>query len=43
MWTGERGDERPFHGAHVRIERPLNAPRSLAGSASVAASRRRTV
>lgn len=29
MWAGERGDERPFRGAHVRIERPLNLPQSL--------------
>jgi F420-dependent oxidoreductase-like protein len=29
MWAGERGDERPFHGAHVQLERPLNAPQSL--------------
>ena len=29
MWSGERGDERPFHGQHVRMARPLNAPQSL--------------
>jgi F420-dependent oxidoreductase-like protein len=29
MWEGERGDERPFHGKHVRMERPLNVPQSL--------------
>jgi F420-dependent oxidoreductase-like protein len=29
MWAGERGDERPFRGAHVRMERPLNLPQSL--------------
>ena len=29
MWEGERGDERPFRGAHVQIERPLNVPQSL--------------
>jgi F420-dependent oxidoreductase-like protein len=29
MWDGERGDERPFHGAHVQLERPLNLPQSL--------------
>jgi F420-dependent oxidoreductase-like protein len=29
MWTGERGDERPFRGRHVRLERPLNVPQSL--------------
>jgi F420-dependent oxidoreductase-like protein len=27
MW---RGDERPFEGAHYRLERPLNSPQSLA-------------
>ena len=29
MWEGEQGDERPFHGTHVRLERPLNLPQSL--------------
>lgn len=29
MWTGERGDERPFEGGHYRLERPLNLPQSL--------------
>jgi F420-dependent oxidoreductase-like protein len=29
MWEGERGDERPFHGKHVQLERPLNVPQSL--------------
>jgi len=29
MWAGERGDQRPFHGKHVRLERPLNLPQSL--------------
>jgi F420-dependent oxidoreductase-like protein len=29
MWAGERGDERPFRGKHVRLERPLNVPQSL--------------
>jgi F420-dependent oxidoreductase-like protein len=29
MWAGERGDERPFEGAHYRLERPLNLPQSL--------------
>jgi F420-dependent oxidoreductase-like protein len=29
MWHGEQGDERPFHGRHVRMERPLNVPQSL--------------
>jgi F420-dependent oxidoreductase-like protein len=29
MWDGERGDERPFRGAHVQLERPLNVPQSL--------------
>ncbi len=29
MWEGERGDERPFHGRYVRLERPLNVLQSL--------------
>jgi len=29
MWSGERGDERPFTGKHFRLERPLNLPQSL--------------
>ena len=29
MWHGPQGDERPFHGQHVRMERPLNVPQSL--------------
>lgn len=29
MWSGERGDERPFEGRHYRLERPLNSPQSL--------------
>jgi F420-dependent oxidoreductase-like protein len=29
MWTGDQGDERPFHGRHVHMERPLNVPQSL--------------
>jgi F420-dependent oxidoreductase-like protein len=29
MWAGERGDERPYHGVHVHLEHPLNAPQSL--------------
>jgi F420-dependent oxidoreductase-like protein len=29
MWSGERGDERPFTGKHYRLERPLNLPQSL--------------
>ena len=29
MWSGERGDERPFEGRHYRLERPLNLPQSL--------------
>lgn len=29
MWEGEQGDQRPFHGTHVTIERPLNLPQSL--------------
>ena len=29
MWSGERGDERPFEGEHYALERPLNLPQSL--------------
>jgi F420-dependent oxidoreductase-like protein len=29
MWSGERGDERPFEGAHYRLERPLNLPQNV--------------
>ncbi len=29
MWSGKRGDERPFEGTHYRLERPLNLPQSL--------------
>ena len=29
MWSGERGDERPFEGEHYRLGRPLNLPQSL--------------
>jgi F420-dependent oxidoreductase-like protein len=29
MWSGERGDERPFEGSHYQLERPLNLPQSL--------------
>jgi alkanesulfonate monooxygenase SsuD/methylene tetrahydromethanopterin reductase-like flavin-dependent oxidoreductase (luciferase family) len=29
MWAGEQGDERPFQGKHVRMERTLNVPQSL--------------
>jgi F420-dependent oxidoreductase-like protein len=29
MWHGEQGDERPFAGNHVHLERPLNLPQSL--------------
>ena len=29
MWAGDRGDERPFRGEHVRLGHPLNAPQSL--------------
>jgi len=29
MWSGERGDERPFTGGHYQLERPLNLPQSL--------------
>ena len=28
MWSGERGDERPFEGKHYKLERPLNLPQS---------------
>jgi F420-dependent oxidoreductase-like protein len=29
MWSGERGDERPFEGRHYRLRRALNLPQSL--------------
>jgi F420-dependent oxidoreductase-like protein len=29
MWSGEHGDERPFRGEYVQLERPLNSPQSL--------------
>jgi len=29
MWEGQMGDQRPFHGKHVRMERPLNVPQNL--------------
>src|SRR5215203_3745256 len=29
MWSGERGDERPFDVKHYKLERPLNLPQSL--------------
>jgi F420-dependent oxidoreductase-like protein len=29
MWQGGQGDDRPFHGKHIRLERPLNLPQSL--------------
>ncbi|HKB49788.1 MAG TPA: LLM class flavin-dependent oxidoreductase, partial [Ktedonobacterales bacterium] len=29
MWSGERGDERPFEGKYFRLDRPLNLPQSL--------------
>jgi F420-dependent oxidoreductase-like protein len=29
MWSGERGDERPFEGEHYHLERPLNLPQSI--------------
>ncbi len=29
MWSGERGDERPFRGTYYELERPLNSPQSL--------------
>ncbi|HEV8636824.1 MAG TPA: TIGR03560 family F420-dependent LLM class oxidoreductase [Chloroflexota bacterium] len=28
-WAGEQGDQRPFRGKHVQMERPLNVPQSL--------------
>ena len=28
MWSGERGDERPFDGKHYSLGRPLNLPQS---------------
>jgi len=29
MWSGERGDERPFEGEYYKLDRPLNLPQSL--------------
>ena len=29
MWKGEHGDDEPFEGSHVRMDRPLNLPQSL--------------
>jgi F420-dependent oxidoreductase-like protein len=29
MWSGEHGDDRPYHGEYVQLERALNAPQSL--------------
>jgi F420-dependent oxidoreductase-like protein len=29
MWAGDHGDEQPFHGRHIALERPLNSPQSL--------------
>lgn len=29
MWAGEQGDEQPFHGRHLQLDRPLNVPQSL--------------
>src|SRR6266508_1299583 len=29
MWEGDKGDQRPFHGKHVHVERALNVPQSL--------------
>src|SRR5215211_1711280 len=29
MWSGEHGNDQPFSGKHVRIERALNLPQSL--------------
>ena len=29
MWSGEHGDDQPFSGKHVRLERPLNLPQAI--------------
>jgi F420-dependent oxidoreductase-like protein len=29
MWSGGRGEERPFEGKYYRLERPLNVPQSI--------------
>jgi alkanesulfonate monooxygenase SsuD/methylene tetrahydromethanopterin reductase-like flavin-dependent oxidoreductase (luciferase family) len=29
MWGGDHGDDQPFHGKHVHLERALNVPPSL--------------
>lgn len=29
MWSGEHGDDRPYHGKHVQLERSLNLPQSI--------------
>lgn len=29
MWAGEHGDDEPFHGERVRIDRALNVPQAL--------------
>jgi F420-dependent oxidoreductase-like protein len=29
MWSGKRGDDRPFEGKHYNLERPLNLPQSI--------------
>ncbi len=29
MWEGKRGSEKPLHGEHYQLERPLNVPQSL--------------
>jgi alkanesulfonate monooxygenase SsuD/methylene tetrahydromethanopterin reductase-like flavin-dependent oxidoreductase (luciferase family) len=29
MWSGDQGDEQPYQGRHVRLERPLNLPQAL--------------
>ena len=29
MWSGDHGDEQPFDGRHVRLERALNSPQAL--------------
>ena len=29
MWSGDHGDDQPFTGKHVRLERPLNLPQAI--------------
>jgi F420-dependent oxidoreductase-like protein len=29
MWSGEQGDEQPYRGKYLRMERPLNLPQNL--------------